>query len=468
MKTRKYFQLCIASIALLLTSCSSIENAFQSRFPELNSDSDTSVMQDGVIYAIDGATLDSEAMTAFMLVDPGTKTVSLSDKVKVSSNTTWKLYRGSVEISSKIAANAGGSLSDGNNFFRIVVSSAGIETSYNLTIHRCYYATIKYMLGEKLLGSETIFTGHEFQLPETYNITGHSFSYWTDSDGNKITSITAYKNVVVYAHAPGKTYTVNLDAAGGELSENSLTVTYDESYSLPAPTRLGYDFLGWYDGKNNIPTSGFWALDGREEINLAAKWSVITYIIAYELNGGLNSTLNPKSYTIEDAFSFRSPTKTGYTFLGWFDEQGNAITAIEVGSTGDLNLSARWNDGNAYVVTLNPNGGEVSSSAIDVQYDHTYTLPTPTRPGYDFLGWYAGSTSIATSGTWRYSSGMSASAHWSIITYSISYQLNGGTNSSLNPTSYTVQSNITLRSPSKTGYTFQGWYDQQGNQVTSI
>ena len=467
MKKKRYFQLSVASIALLLTSCGGLANASQSSFSDLNSDLSTSVMQDGIIYAIDGATLDSDAMTAFMLVDPNTKSVSLLDKVQVSSNTTWKLYRGSVEISSKIAASENGSLSDGDNIFHIVVSSMGIETTYILTIHRAYYATIKYMLDKRLIGSEAILTGHEFHLPETYNITGHSFSYWTDSDGNKITSVTPYGDMEVYAHAPGNSYTVNLDPAGGNLNENTFTVTYDESYALPTPTRLGYDFLGWYEGDNNIPSSGFWGLDAGADINLIARWSPIAYSITYELNGGSNSALNPKSYTIEDAFSFRSPTKTGYTFLGWFDEQGNAIAAIEVGSTGDLNLSARWNDGNAYVVALDPNGGEASST-IDVQYDHTYTLPTPTRPGYDFLGWYAGSTSIAITGTWRYSSDVSVSAHWSIITYAISYQLNGGTNFSLNPNSYTVESNITLRSPSKTGYTFEGWYDQQGNLVSSI
>ena len=72
---------------------------------------------------------------------------------------------------------------------------------------------------------------------------------------------------------------------------------------------------------------------------------------------------NPQSYNITSNITLTPPTtRTGYTFAGWFDAEvaGNQVTNITAGTTGNLNLYARWT-ANTYTITFNTNGG----TAID-------------------------------------------------------------------------------------------------------
>ena len=132
--------------------------------------------------------------------------------------------------------------------------------------------------------------------------------------------------------------------------------------------------------------------------------------------------------------------------------------SIDKGTTGNLALTAHWNEGDLFTVTLDANGGSVSETLINVQYDHSYSLPIPTRSGYTFYGWYDGSTRFNNAGTWKYTSSMKLIAYWTIINYRINYILNGGTNNPSNPLLYTIKDNITFAAPTKTGYTFLGWF----------
>ena len=259
-----------------------------------------------------------------------------------------------------------------------------------------------------------------------------------------------------------------MDANGGDVSDDCVIVTFDSSYSIPTPTRLGYEFLGWYVDGSSTPFSqrGTWSIS--RNISLKASWRVIVYSISYSLDGGTNYWDNPSSYTVEDTISFFNPSKRGYTFLGWYDASGNKVTSIQKGSIGNVSLTAHWNDGDTYTVTLDPNGGTLSQTSLVVQFDHDYSLPTPSKLGYEFSGWYDGDSKFNGNGTWKLTSDKSLEAHWSIITYSISYDLAGGSIETQNPEAYTVEDEILLSEPTKTGYTFQGWYDSSDNNVVTI
>lgn len=187
--------------------------------------------------------------------------------------------------------------------------------------------------------------------------------------------------------------------------------------------------------------------------------------ITYELNGGINNQSNPNSYKKDDIITLQDPTKTGSIFLGWYDNNNVKKEKIALGD-GDIILIAKWEAIN-YVITLDCDGGEPSEYSIEAQYNCEYLLPEPTMNGYSFTGWYDGSTKVSSNGTWKYTCNKTFIAHWTIINYSISYTLNGGTNNSSNPSSYTVEDAITFAAPSKTGYTFLGWYDGD-NKVTGI
>ena len=255
-------------------------------------------------------------------------------------------------------------------------------------------------------------------------------------------------------------YTIQYVLNGGT-NDPSNPDTYEEGdhFILRDPTKTGYSFNGWFltsnfTGERILQVKNY----QKDNLVLYASWTIITYEITYYLDGGTNPPSNPSTYTVENGITFADPTKTGYTFLGWFDINENQVTSIVTGTTGNEVLTAHWNDGDSYIVTLNPNGGSVSETTIDVQYDHAYELPTPSRLGYTFDGWFEDSTLIDKNGIWTLTSDKTFEAHWTIISYSITYNLNGGTNDPSNPSTYTVEDNVIFASPTKMGYEFLGWF----------
>lgn len=242
------------------------------------------------------------------------------------------------------------------------------------------------------------------------------------------------------------------------VSEDTTNQYYTESVIIAAYSKNDTRFLGWYDKDNNlISTNAFYTFKmSNSNTEIEAKWNYFT--ITYNLNGGTQNDSNPTSYTIDSGnLPLANPTKTGYTFMGW-QYNGENVTSVNPNWAKDVTLNALWNDGNEYVVALDANGGKVSQTSVDVQYDHPYSLPVPTKSGYTFEGWYDGSLEIGNSGTWKYAGNRSFTAKWSVTTYSITYKLHGGTNASSNPTSYTVEDTISLSDPNKIFNTFVGWY----------
>ena len=100
-----------------------------------------------------------------------------------------------------------------------------------------------------------------------------------------------------------------------------------------APTKAGYTFSGWSLDANSAITA---------DVTATAQYEVITYTITYNLDGGTNSTENKATYTVEDAFTLANPTKEGYKFLGWSNEASEAVTAVALGTTGNLTFTAHW------------------------------------------------------------------------------------------------------------------------------
>ena len=276
--------------------------------------------------------------------------------------------------------------------------------------------------------------------------------------------ITLFFGLTVSACSNVKYHTVKFDTRGGN-NIPSETVRHGDKVKKPEdPTKSGYQFINWTCCDEDWSFVGY---PVTEDVTLDANWSIIYYNINY-IDEKRGDNHNPHSYTVEDSIILSDSFLTGYSFLGWYDVNGNCISTIPTGSTGDLTLTARWNDGDVYTVTLDPNGGDVESTTISVQYGHTYVLPTPTRLGYSFNGWRSGSVRISDEGVWKYTYDRTFQAYWTLDTYYVFYNLDGGTLESSNPNTYNVNDNYTLASPSKTGYVFEGWFDSNGNQITSL
>ena len=240
--------------------------------------------------------------------------------------------------------------------------------------------------------------------------TGYTFGGWYNGSTkveNGAWNIAS--NVTLTAKWTANTYTVTFNPNGGSVSPTSKTATYDSSFSLPTPTWDGHTFSGWYNGSTKV-TSGTWKYT--TGMTLTAHWDAVNYTISYTLNGGTNGS-NPSTYTVNDSFTLKDPTKTGYTFLGWTYSGQTTPTknvTIAEGTMGNLSYTANWQK-NTYTVTFDANGGSVSPTSKQVTYDETYTVPTPTRTGYTFAGWYSGGTKY-TGGTWKTASNTTLTASW--------------------------------------------------------
>ena len=312
-------------------------------------------------------------------------------------------------------------------------------------------------------------------LPEPEDRTGYDFLGWYTelTEGSSVTATTIVPetgNHTLYAHWEPESYMITFDANGGSCSTSSKAVTYNSEYgTLPTPTRTGYDFLGWYTeitgGSEVYETT---IVDRTENHTLYAHWKRITYTIAYDVNGGSGAPESQQKYYGTDlTLSSTTPTRTGYTFLGWSTSSSATTAEYQPGGTYTANSSATlyavWSL-NTYAVTYNANGGSGAPNSQTKYYgiDLTLNSTTPTRTGYTFLGWSTSSTATTAEyqpgGTYTANSSATLYAVWSQITYTITYNANGGSGAPASQTKY-YGTNLTLSSqkPTRTNYTFLGW-----------
>lgn len=265
------------------------------------------------------------------------------------------------------------------------------------------------------------------------------------------------------------TFAINYVLDGGTNSENNPNEYVPEKLPLllENPTKSGYKFVGWYDNENFTGEAITEISAGiMGDVTLYAKWNALDYRISYELNGGTNAE-NPDGYDVSDLpVSLHAPSRTGYIFKGWYMGE-NRVLAIPVGTTGNVVVSAKW-EPITYTIDFDTNGGLPTLSSIDYTIESdSFTLQEITKAGYTFDGWYNGETKVTEITTGTYGK-MTLVAKWTADLYTISYDLADGVNNPENPTSYTIESGlITLKEPTRVGYTFVGWYN--GEQlVTTI
>ena len=164
---------------------------------------------------------------------------------------------------------------------------------------------------------------------------GHTFSGWytAETGGTQVTADTVMNTAsdhTIYAHWTVNNYTVTANANGGTIATTvgwagtgataSKSVTYGNVYGvLPTPTRQGYTFKGWYTEntfKNEVKADTAESLT--EDHTLYAKWEANTYTLTFDANGG-NVSTSTKSVTYGQTYNdLPTPTKTGYTFGGWY------------------------------------------------------------------------------------------------------------------------------------------------------
>ena len=281
------------------------------------------------------------------------------------------------------------------------------------------------------------------------------------SEGNDAVSFLMPYAPLTLTLTADKLYTVTMDTAGGDPIRPIQYTVESEAFQLPTPVRTGYIFLGWTGEGITEPQKTIEIPQGSTgDRTYTANWQVIEYTIITLLEGGNAGTSEEYFYTVEQTVTLPTPTRTGYTFLGW---TGEGITTpqpnvtIPKGSTGDKTYIENWIL-TGYTITMDLNGGSGQEKVIYTITDEDFELPTPTRNGYEFVGWTGeGITTPQTSVKIpKGSTGNKAyTANWQVIEYTITLDTNGGP--VVSPIKYTVEALFTLPYILRPGYEFAGW-----------
>ena len=263
------------------------------------------------------------------------------------------------------------------------------------------------------------------------------------------------------AHWALENYTITLDTSGGNALDNIRYTMKSDPIKLPTPTRNGYEFVGWTgEGITTPQTEVIIPTGSTGNKAYTANWKVIEYTITLDTNGG--SVVSPIKYTVEDSFTLPYLLRTGYEFVGWTLDGSGMIPAtpliIYYGTTGDLHYKAEWRLAE-YTITMDLNGGSGQEKMVYTMTDEEFELPTPTRNGYEFVGW-TGERITTPQTSVKIPKGSTGNkvytANWKVIRYTITLVTNGGAVIASIP--YTVEDSVTLPiPPERPGYEFSGW-----------
>ena len=357
---------------------------------------------------------------------------------------------------------------------------------------------VNYTYDDILEIHDFYFAGDTFTMPADPTREGYSFEGWSvkvlpdendadhlDADGaddaadetllkaGDTYTITA-GGVIFTAQWEKKTFTVKYylpDETGAWVEKKMDTVDSVDyaTYSLWTPNAEdGYEFSGWYQKPADIGVKAkVEKLYMAKEWKLYGKFTPIEYTIQYVYNDGKATSTNPTTYTVEsDTITLADATGAdwGKTFLEWHDENGQKITEIPTGSTGDRVITAYWN-WPVHLHYLDKDNNEIESATLYVSElePGACVLPTGEKTGYDFDGWYEAKKDIGTAS--HKLNALSIAKKWELygrytaktdVSYTVKY-LREGDNKVLAPekvvTDQTFDTEVTEQAADVVGYT---------------
>ena len=285
---------------------------------------------------------------------------------------------------------------------------------------------------------------------------------------------------------------VTFNANGGSGSMNVQTIENSGKLTANAFSRTGYTFDGWatsstgskaYDNQGDISaTSG-----SKGNVTLYARWKANTYTVTFNKQDGTGGSASVTATYASNMPTATMPTRTGYTFQGYYTEangagtkyyNANGTSAKNWDKTAATTLYAYWTV-NKYTVTFDKQNGTGGSNNVSATFDAAMPAATmPTRAAYIFEGYFDATTGgtkyYNADGTsaknWNKAANTTLYARWTPITYTITYDLNGGELETANPATYNIETaTFTLNNPARTDWIFNGWMGSNGdNPETSV
>lgn len=329
--------------------------------------------------------------------------------------------------------------------------------------------------------------------------TNYTFLGWftATSGGSAISFPYAHgqtANFTLYARWALNTYAIAFNANNGSGTMANQTITHGTAVNLNANlyTRANYVFHRWATAADGTGTTynNLAQVTLTAGATLYAQWTANTYVVTYSYNNatGGNSTATSSFTTGGTAIVLPTPTRTGYTFAGWFSDAGLSSSIglaganySPAGSTLSLNAYAKWTAVD-YTFTYDGNSADSGSVPTETskQITQTATVSANTgslvRAGYTFSGWNTqsnggGTTYLSGSIFTVQSSNVTLYAKWTANTYTVTYNVNGGTGNAQRTIS-SVATNVSTDSYTtggasialpgvgtleRAGYTFGGW-----------
>lgn len=342
----------------------------------------------------------------------------------------------------------------GENFFRKIVIGSDTPNKY-VTASTAYFSGGgTYGVGSS---SRTYNRTHSAQSIEV-GVAIHNdgeYTGWSTDDSYARTTVTV----------PAKpSYAVSFNANGGSGAPSGQTKWYGETLTLSStkPTRTGYTFKNWNtkaDGSGTSYAAGA-SYTANAVLALYAQWAINTWTVSYNANGGSSTPASQtKTYnvalTLRGAISRSNASATGYKVT--YDANGGSCSTSSATAARTTKYTFnKWNtksdgSGTAY----NAGASYTGNAALSLYATWTsstttsaVTLPTPSRTGYAFDGWYtaaSGGTRVGgAGGSYTPTGAVTLHAHWTQNTWTVSYAANGGSSTPASQTKLYGQA-LTLR-----------------------
>lgn len=398
-------------------------------------------------------------------------------------------YDGSTKVGSDLALSVAG-----------IISNRTFTAIGNRTLNRyTLVITVTPTGAGTTVGQGTYNYGSSVQATAT-PATGYNFTKWVLDTGdertaNPLTGININRNRTVQAVFTPKTYSISANAAyrvnesgdfttgttGGTVSRGG-TYTHGDSVSLKATPATGYSFVGWYEGANQVSTAETYTFTATSARTLVGRFQRNWYTITF--SAGTGGTVSPTSARVQYGGSAESTAtaNTGYTFTQWSNGTKTAkLTVTNV--TANATYAASFGI-NAYVITYQAGTGVASVTPTSETVNHGSNAAGSTATvatGYNFDGWYNGSTRVSTAlkyGPTSVVKNMTLVAKGTIKTFAVTgtsqYRNTDSTGDWSTGTSggsvsgsgtYDYGSKVTLTASAATGYTFMGWFNTSGTSV---
>lgn len=324
----------------------------------------------------------------------------------------------------------------------------------------------------------------------------------TEDETESVESVIVYDFAAVKTNTLGDTPSVSTMMAVQPLAANPVSMTFDEDKTTVTFSVVQSNAFIWKVSFGNFSRSyGFesgmtepcqqsFSVDVQSLIDDGYVTGGVSYPVTVEfvpgeyrnimgqnvwMSAGQLTTYNIGNFLIETVSELPDPpTKTGYTFTGWYTdpECNNKYTEDKV--IGNITLYAGFR-ANTYTIVFNANTGSGSMSNQTMTYDTAANLTANTfiKDKYTFKGW-----ATTAGGAVEYTDGQSVKnltatdgatinlyAVWELNSYTVSFVVDGETTSTIN---VNIDASATLpEEPSKEGYNFVGWFYEDGTQYTN-